>query len=118
MFLGLVGWSLTTNLPVMLLVILPLAGGGWTLNTIVTSAITKAVDAKEIGGMLGVSTSLESTTRVIAPIIGVFMLGSFGIWVPAVFSAVVILWTIRLTYRHIVLMKVSVELQPAELSCA
>jgi predicted MFS family arabinose efflux permease len=118
MLLGLVGWSLTPNLPVMLLVILPLAGGGWTLNTIITSAITKAVDPEEIGGMLGISASLESITRVLAPTIGVFMLGSIGTWVPAVFSAAVILWTIWLAYRRIVLMKVPVEPQPAEPSCA
>jgi hypothetical protein len=118
MFLGLVGWSLTSNLPILLLVILPLAGGAWTLNTIITSAITKAVDHEEIGGTLGISAALESISRVIAPTIGIFMLGSIGIWVPAAFCALVILWTIWLTYRRIIRMKASVETQPTEPSCA
>lgn len=118
MFLGLVGWAVTPDLPVMLLVILPLAGGGWTLNTIITSAITKAVDPEEIGVMLGVSASLEGITRVIAPSMGIFMLGNFGTWVPAVFGATVILCAIGFTYRRIIPRKVSVEPQLAEPSNA
>jgi len=101
MFLGLVGWSITPNLPIMLLVILPLAGGGWIVNTIITSAITKVVAPEEIGGMLGISNSLESITRVISPTIGGFLIGSIGLWAPGVFSAIMILWAVWLTYRQI-----------------
>jgi DHA1 family tetracycline resistance protein-like MFS transporter len=118
MFLGLVGWSLTSNLLVMLLVILPLSGGGWTLNTIITSAITKTVDPAEIGGTLGISSALESITRVIAPTTGSFMLGNIGPWAPGVVGASVLLWAIWLAYRRIVLVKASIEPLPAEPSCA
>jgi DHA1 family tetracycline resistance protein-like MFS transporter len=118
MFLGLVGWSLTPNLLVMLLVILPLSGGGWTLNTIITSAITKAVDPAEIGGTLGISSALESITRVIAPTTGSFMLGNIGPWAPGVVGASVLLWAIWFAYRRIVLVKASIEPLPAEPSCA
>ena len=102
MFIGLVGWALTPTLPVMLLVILPLTGGGWIVNTIITSAITKAVDPEEIGGMLGISTSLESVTRVISPTVGGFLIGSIGTWAPGVASAVVMLWAVWLAYRRII----------------
>ena len=102
MFIGLVGWSLTPNLPVMLLVILPLTGGGWIVNTIITSAITKAVAPEEIGGMLGISTSLESITRVISPTIGGFLIGSIGTWAPGATSAVIMLWAVWLAYRRII----------------
>jgi DHA1 family tetracycline resistance protein-like MFS transporter len=118
MFLGLVGWSLTSNLLVMLLVILPLSGGGWTLNTIITSAITKTVDPAEIGGTLGISSALESITRVIAPTTGSFMLGNIGPWAPGVVGASVLLWAIWLAYRRIVFVKASIEPVSAEPSCA
>jgi DHA1 family tetracycline resistance protein-like MFS transporter len=118
MFIGLVGWSLTPNLPIMLLTILPLTGGGWIVNTIITSAITKSVAPDEIGGMLGISTSLESITRVISPTIGGFLLGSIGTWAPGVASAGVILWAIWLAYRRILLVKPVVEPSSAEPCCA
>ncbi len=119
MFVGLVGWSLTPNLPVMLLVILPLAGGGWVVNTIITSAITKAVAPHEIGGMLGISTSMESVTRVISPTIGGFLLGSLGTWAPGVASAAIMLFAVYLAYRRILVVKPVIE-QPSteELCCA
>ncbi len=119
MFLGLAGWALTPNLPVMLLVILPLAGGGWVVNTIITSAITKLVEPEEIGGMLGISTSLESITRVVSPTIGGFLFGSVGMWAPGAFSAMIILWATWLAYQRIILVKPVTE-QPSneEVCCA
>jgi DHA1 family tetracycline resistance protein-like MFS transporter len=102
MFIGLVGWALTPNLPIMLLVILPLTGGGWIVNTIIISGLTKAVQPEEIGGMLGISTSLESVTRVISPSLGGFLLGSLGTWAPGVASAVILLYAVWLAYRKII----------------
>jgi DHA1 family tetracycline resistance protein-like MFS transporter len=118
MFLGFVGWSLTPNLPVMLLVILPLTGGGWILNTIITSAITKVVEPEEIGGMLGISTSLESITRVISPTVGGFLIGSIGTWAPGLASAAVLLVAVWLAYRRIIMVKELVVAIPAEECCA
>jgi DHA1 family tetracycline resistance protein-like MFS transporter len=118
MFIGLVGWSLTPNLPIMLLTILPLTGGGWIVNTIITSAITKSVAPDEIGGMLGISTSLESITRVISPTIGGFLLGSIGTWAPGVVSAAVLLWAIWLAYRRIIQVKPVLEPPTTEPCCA
>ena len=117
MFIGLVGWALTPNLPIMLLVILPLSGGGWVVNTIITSAITKSVDSKEIGGMLGISTSLESITRVISPTLGGFLFGSIGMWAPGAFSAFVMLWAVWLAYRRIIQVKPTLESTPTEICC-
>jgi DHA1 family tetracycline resistance protein-like MFS transporter len=119
MFIGLVGWALTPNLPIMLLVILPLTGGGWILNTIITSAITKAVSPDEIGGMLGISNSLESITRVISPTVGGFLIGSIGTWAPGLTSAVVLLFAVWLAYQRIIYAKEKViEVSiPAEECC-
>lgn len=114
MSLGFIGWSLTPSLPIMLLVILPLAGSGWVLNTIITSAITKAVKPEEIGGMLGISTSIESISRVISPTLGGFLFGSVGMWAPGLAGAVVLLWAVWVAYRRILMVKVTQMPQPAE----
>jgi len=118
MALGFLGWALTPNLPVMLLVILPLAGGGWVLNTIITSAITKAVAPDEIGGMLGISASIESISRVISPSVGGFLFGSIGMWAPGVAGVVVLLWAVWLAYRRIIQVKPMAEPPPTEVCCA
>jgi len=105
MVFGLAGWALTPNLPVLLVVMLPLSLGGGTLNTVLNSALTKAVTREEIGGTLGISTSLESVTRVIAPSVGGFLLGSVGAWAPGVVSAILVLWAVWFAYRRIILVK-------------
>jgi len=119
MSLGFLGWALTPTLPIMLLVILPLAGGGWILNTIITSSITKAVEPDEIGGMLGISTSVESISRVISPTLGGFLFGSVGMWAPGVAGAVILLWAVWLAYRRIILVKEKEPMisQPIEEGC-
>jgi MFS transporter, DHA1 family, tetracycline resistance protein len=118
MFLGLVGWSITPDLPIMLLVLLPLFGGAWIVNTVVTSGITKVVEPEEIGGMLGVSNAMESISRVISPAIGGFLFGSIGMWAPGVFSAIMILWAVWLAYRQILLEKEPEVVTPVEEACA
>lgn len=105
MVFGLAGWALTPSLPVLLVVMIPLSLGGGTLNTVLNSAITKAVTREEIGGMLGISSSLESMTRVIAPSAGGFLLGSLGAWAPGVVSAVLMLWAIYFAYRRVINVK-------------
>jgi DHA1 family tetracycline resistance protein-like MFS transporter len=97
-----------------------LAGSGWVLNTIITSAITKAVEPDEIGGMLGISTSIESISRVISPTMGGFLFGSVGMWAPGVAGAAVLLWAVWLAYRQIISVKEAEPevLLPAEESCA
>jgi DHA1 family tetracycline resistance protein-like MFS transporter len=105
MFFGLLGWALTPNLPVLLVVMLPLSLGGGTLNTVINSAITKAVARQEIGGALGISTSLESFSRVLAPSAGGWLLQYLGAWAPGAVSAALMLWTVYFTYRRIVKVK-------------
>jgi DHA1 family tetracycline resistance protein-like MFS transporter len=108
MVFGLAGWAITPNLPVLLVVMLPLSLGGGMLNTVINSAITKAVTREEIGGTLGISTSLESVSRVIAPSAGGFLLQNLGAWAPGVVSAALMLWAVVFAYRRIILVKVPV----------
>jgi DHA1 family tetracycline resistance protein-like MFS transporter len=103
MVLGLAGWAITPNLPVLLVVMLPLSMGGGMLNTVINSAISKAVTPEEIGGTLGISTSLESVSRVIAPSAGGFLLQNLGAWAPGVVSAALMLWAVYFAYRRIII---------------
>lgn len=105
MVFGMIGWALTPSLPVLLVVMVPLALGGGTLNTVLNSALSKAVSREEIGGTLGLASSLESLTRVISPSVGGFLLGALGGWAPGVASAALMLWAVWFAYRRIILVK-------------
>ena len=87
MALSLLGWALTPSVTVLLIVLAPTAFAGGVLNTVLSSALTKAVEQQEIGGILGLSTSIESATRVIAPTLGGVLLERLGAWSPGAFSA-------------------------------
>ncbi len=114
MFIGFIGWAFAPSWYLMLLVILPLSGGGWVLNTIITSTITKVVAMEEIGGMLGISASLESITRVIAPTMGGFLFGSLGYWAPGIAGAVILLGAVWFSYRRNAPAVVPSQALPAE----
>ncbi len=87
MAISLLGWALTPSVTVLLIVLAPTALAGGVLNTVLSSALTKAVEPQEIGGILGLSTSIESATRVIAPTLGGALLERFGAWSPGTFGA-------------------------------
>lgn len=105
MGLSFVGWALTRNLATLLIVLLPLAVSGGVLNTVIQSALTKSVSRDELGGTLGLAGALESITRVIAPTVGGFLLGSLGAWSPGVLSALLLGWSVWFAYRRVVLVK-------------
>lgn len=89
MGLSLVGWALVPSVAALLIVLTPIALSGGVLNTLLSSTLTRAVEPQEVGGILGLSTSVESATRIFAPILGGALLQSLGTWAPGVFSAVV-----------------------------
>jgi len=103
MGLSLLAWSFTKSLIPLLIVMLPMALSGGVLNTVIQSAISKSVSREEVGGMLGISSSLEAFTRVIAPGIGGLLLQNLGVWAPGVFSAVLMVWVVLFTYRRVIL---------------
>lgn len=103
MALSLLAWAFAPGLTLLLIIMAPLAFAGGTLNTVLSSALTKSVYPEEIGGTLGLSTSVESLTRVIAPAAGGFLLEAFGTWAPGVFSALVMGWLITFVWRRMVL---------------
>jgi DHA1 family tetracycline resistance protein-like MFS transporter len=117
MAVALVSWALVRSVPGLLIVLAPTALAGGMLNTLLSSTLTRAVEPQEIGGILGLSASVESATRIIAPILGGALLQQVGAWAPGALGAVLMfgilpyLW--KKIYNHPV---VSASDRPAILS--
>ena len=79
----------------------PIAVSAGVLNTVINTALTKAVASSEFGGILGLSASLESATRVIAPSIGGLLLDYLGTSAPGILSGVILIWLSTYIYRYI-----------------
>ena len=90
MSVSLLCWALVPNIPLLLLVMIPIALAGGTHNTVINSAMSKAVAPEEVGGILGLSSSVESLTRILAPSIGGFILHKVGTFMPGILGALVL----------------------------
>jgi len=82
-------WAFTPSIPLLLLVLIPLAFSTGVLNTIINTSLTRVVEPEEIGGTLGISASLESLSRIISPVVGGWLLGNVGAWAPGVLAALI-----------------------------
>jgi DHA1 family tetracycline resistance protein-like MFS transporter len=89
MAVSLVGWALAPSVLVLLIVMAPTSLAGGILNTMLSSTLTKAVPPQEIGGILGLSASVESSTRIIAPTMGGYLLQNVGTWAPGAAGAII-----------------------------
>jgi DHA1 family tetracycline resistance protein-like MFS transporter len=101
MAVGLLGWALAPSIPVLLAVLAPVALAGGALNTTLRSSITKAVTRDEVGGVLGLQTSVESATRVIAPSLGGLLIGQFGTAAPGLAGAALLALLFSFTWRRL-----------------
>jgi DHA1 family tetracycline resistance protein-like MFS transporter len=106
---ALLGWALAPSVPALLVIMAPIAISGGILNTVINSAITKSVSPVEIGGMLGISTSMEALTRVISPSLGGLILDlvgkRFGTQVgtsaPGILASLMLVGLVSYVYRTI-----------------
>ena len=89
MGISLLGWALAPSLLWLYIIMTPTALSGGLLNTLLSSTLTKAVAPQEIGGILGLSASVESSTRIIAPLLGGVLLQQIGAWAPGAFGAII-----------------------------
>jgi DHA1 family tetracycline resistance protein-like MFS transporter len=89
MAISLAGWALVPTVVGLIIILTPTAVSGGILNTLLSSTLTKAVEPQEVGGILGLSASVESSTRILAPIIGGALLQQYGTSAPGVFGALV-----------------------------
>jgi DHA1 family tetracycline resistance protein-like MFS transporter len=99
---SLLAWALTPNVLLLLVVLAPLSFASGVLNTVINSSISKSVYPEEVGGALGVSSSVESLTRVIGPAAGGFLLGALGTWAPGVIGAVIMAWVVIYVWRRLI----------------
>lgn len=104
MTISLLGWALSPSVPWLLVVLTPTAIAGGTLNTLLSSTLTKSVGQDEVGGILGISASIESATRIVAPILGGYLLDYVGDWAPGAFGAAMLavlsVYVWRVIYKH------------------
>jgi DHA1 family tetracycline resistance protein-like MFS transporter len=99
----LLAWAFVPNLLLLLLVVTPLPLAGGTLNTVTNSFITKSVYREEVGGALGLSASLDSLARVVAPAVAGFMLQGLGASSLGVLAAVLAAVAFLFAWRRLVI---------------
>ncbi|RME54087.1 MAG: MFS transporter [Caldilineae bacterium] len=96
-------WALVPTLWLLLVVLIPLAVSGGILNTVLNSALSKAVYPEEVGGTLGISASLESLTRVLAPAAAGYLLGALGTWAPGAAGGLIMLGVVAYAWQRLVI---------------
>lgn len=96
------GWAFAPSVPVLVLVLAPLAISSGVLNTVINSAITKSVYPEEVGGALGLAASIESLTRVIGPAAGGAIVGWLGAWSPGVIGSAILVWVVTFVWRRLI----------------
>jgi DHA1 family tetracycline resistance protein-like MFS transporter len=101
--ISMLAWAFTPSVPVLLVVMIPMAFSTGVLNTVINSAITRVVAPQEIGGALGIAGSLESLSRVISPAVGGWLLGAVGLWAPGVVAALIMAWVVTFSWRRLIL---------------
>jgi DHA1 family tetracycline resistance protein-like MFS transporter len=99
---SLLAWAFAPNVPLLLVVLAPVALAAGVLNTVINSAITKSVHPEEIGGALGLAASVESLSRVIGPLAGGILLDFLGTWSPGVVGAGIMAWLLTFVWRRLV----------------
>lgn len=109
MAVSLAGWALAPSVIALIVILTPTAISGGILNTLLSSTLTKAVEPQEVGGILGLSAAVESSTRIFAPIIGGALLQQLGTWAPGSFGAIIMaavfFYVFARIYNHPILLR-------------
>lgn len=98
---GLLGWAFSPSLPALLVALLPLSLASGMLRVSTNSALTKSVHPTEVGGILGLSSSMNSLTRVVSPLIGSFLLAEISPAGPGVAGAFLMISAVIITWQQI-----------------
>jgi DHA1 family tetracycline resistance protein-like MFS transporter len=116
LIVGLLGWAFSPGLVVLLIALLPLALASGMLRVSTNSALTKSVVQSEVGGILGLSASMNSLTRVISPLIGSFLLAEISPAAPGVVGALLMVVVVFITWTQILTVPdLDCEVESAEL---
>ena len=101
--ISLFAWGFSPNVWVLIAIMPALSLGMAVANTIVGSALTKAVYADEVGGIIGLATSTGSLVRVPAPFVAgaLLQLVPAG-WAPGVLSGVLTAAVLPFAYQRLI----------------
>ncbi len=99
--IGLTLWALTPSLGFLLIALIPVALASGMLRVSINSALTKSVEKSEVGGILGLSASMSSFTRVVAPLIGSFLLAEISPVAPGITGSVLMIGVAVYTWHRI-----------------
>jgi DHA1 family tetracycline resistance protein-like MFS transporter len=99
--LSLIAWAFTPNVAVLLVVLAPMALSAGVVSVTLTSQLTKSVYQDEVGGTLGLSSSLQTLARIVSPGMGGAMLDFIGPWTVGVTAGLIMLWTLSVIRRRI-----------------
>lgn len=81
-------WGFTRQIWLLLVILAPIALSAGILNTLITSQITKAVYKEDVGGTLGLTSSMQTLAQIITPGMGGLILSSLGPWALGVTSSI------------------------------
>ncbi len=99
--LGLFGWAFSPSIWLLMAALLPLALASGLLRVSTNSALTKSVYPSEVGGILGLSSSMNSFTRVVSPLVGSFLLAEISPAAPGVVGSLLMIGTVIYSWQRI-----------------
>ena len=100
--LGFLMWAFSPAVWFLMIALIPIALGGGVMGTVNRSRLTKSVPREEIGGILGLSTSIESMNGIIAPAAAGGLFPLLGSWAPGVLGAIIMVWVGIFVWRNVV----------------
>jgi len=102
LFVGFLMWAFAPAVWFVMIALVPIALGGGIMGTMNRSLLTKAVPREEIGGTLGLATSIESVNGIVAPAVAGALLPLVGTWAPGVLAAALTVGLAALVWGRIV----------------
>jgi len=87
MTVALLGWAWAPSYTAILCILPAIALAGGTFTTVNISVLSKSVHPDEVGGTMGLSSAVDSLTRVIAPPLGAMVLERWGAAAPGLAGA-------------------------------
>jgi DHA1 family tetracycline resistance protein-like MFS transporter len=98
---SLTAWAFVSSVGALLVVLAPTALSGGVLGVALTSQLTKSVYRDEVGGTLGLSSSMQTLAQIVSPGLGGAMLDTVGTWSVGVLAGLIMLWTLSVVRRRV-----------------
>ncbi len=99
---AMLGWALAPSVLILMIVLVPIALAGGVLNTTLRSSLSKAVYSDEVVGIMGLSSSIESLTHVLAPSLGGVLLQRLGASAPGILATLLLTLLIPFVWSRLI----------------